>query len=83
MSKARIYCEFPSAEEKYHPLCPEKIELIEGRMFWSDEEQLNMLVLLLENVGINAAVRMGDPHPWKQTVAERVTGEGGVEAARA
>ena len=24
-------------EQKYRKLCPEKIELIEGRMFWTDE----------------------------------------------
>jgi hypothetical protein len=38
----------------------EKIELIEGRMFWTDEDRLNMLALLLENVGMGAAVRLGD-----------------------
>ena len=30
-------------EHKYHELCPEKIELIEGKMFWTDEQRLNML----------------------------------------
>ncbi len=44
-------------EQKYHKLCPEKIELIEGKMFWTDEQRLNMLALLLENVGMDAAVR--------------------------
>ncbi len=24
-------------KQKYHELCPEKIELIEGKMFWTDE----------------------------------------------
>ena len=45
-------------EQKYHKLCPEKIELIEGKMFWTDEERLNMLALLLENVGMDAAVSL-------------------------
>ena len=45
-------------EQKYHQLCPEKIELIEGKMFWSDEQRLNMLALLLENVGIDAATKL-------------------------
>ena len=48
-------------EQKYHELCPEKIELIEGKMFWSDEDRLNMLALLLENVGIDAAGELGRP----------------------
>lgn len=59
-------------EQKYYKLCPEKIELIEGRMFWNDEQRLNMLALLLENVGMDAAVRLGDPALWKQAVDERL-----------
>jgi hypothetical protein len=59
-------------EQKYHNLCPEKIELIEGRMFWSDEQRLNMLALLLENVGMDAAVKLGDPTLWKQAIDERL-----------
>ena len=59
-------------EQKYHKLCPEKIELIEGKMFWSDELRLNMLALLLENVGIDAAVGLGDPRLWKQAIDERL-----------
>src|SRR4051794_21770995 len=53
-------------EQKYHKLCPEKIELIEGKMFWTDEERLNMLALLLDNGGMDAAVRLGDPALWKR-----------------
>ena len=59
-------------EQKYHQLCPEKIELIEGKMFWSDEQRLNMLALLLENVGMDAAVKLGDPALWKQAIDERM-----------
>ena len=59
-------------EQKYHKLCPEKIELIEGKMFWSDEQRLNMLALLLENVGMDAAVSLGDPKLWKQAIDERL-----------
>lgn len=64
-------------EEKYRTLCPEKIELIEGRMFWTDEQRLNMLALLLENVGMDAAVSLGDPALWKQAVDERLKMEKG------
>ena len=59
-------------EQKYRALCPEKIELIEGRMFWTDEQRLHMLALLLENVGMDAAVRLGDPEIWKQAIDERL-----------
>src|SRR5947208_7380261 len=59
-------------EQKYHQLCPEKIELIEGRMFWTDEQRLNMLALLLENVGMDVAVTLGDLALWKQAIDERL-----------
>jgi len=60
------------SEQKYHELCPEKIELIEGKMFWNDEQRLNMLALLLENVGMDAAVSLGDPAIWRQAIDERM-----------
>jgi hypothetical protein len=59
-------------EQKYRNLRPEKIELIEGRMFWTDEQRINMLALLLENVGMDAAVSLGDPAIWKQAIDERL-----------
>jgi hypothetical protein len=58
--------------QTYHDLSPEKIELVEGKMFWTDEQRLNMLGLLLENVGMDAAVSLGDPALWKQAVDERL-----------
>jgi hypothetical protein len=68
-------------EAKYHALCPDKIELIEGRMFWTDEQRLNMLALLLENVGIDAAVRLGDPTLWKQAIDDRLKESEGADAS--
>jgi hypothetical protein len=50
-------------------LTPEKIEMCKGRLFWSDEERFAMPGLLLENVGVDAAVRLGDPAVWKAAVA--------------
>ena len=64
-------------EQKYRTLCPEKIELIEGRMFWTDEQRLNMLALLLENVGMDAAVRLGDSDLWKQAIDEHLNAQVG------
>jgi len=36
-----------------------------------------MLALLLENVGIDAAVRLGDSALWKQAIDERLKAEEG------
>ena len=58
-----------SARERYY-LAPEKIELISGKMFWDDAQRLRMLGLLLENVGADAAVRLGDSAVWRAAVAE-------------
>ncbi len=43
---------------------PEKHELIEGKLLWSDEERLTLLGLLLENVGADRAIRLGDRYVW-------------------
>lgn len=51
-------------------LAPEKLEMIRGRLFWSDEERVTLLALLLENVGVNRAVRLGDPNVWRAAVAD-------------
>lgn len=51
-------------------LTPEKIEMIEGRLFWSQDERLTFLGLLLENVGADAAVRLGKPEVWRAAVAK-------------
>ena len=50
-------------------LTPEKIEMVEGRLFWSDEQRQTMLALLLENVGADVAVRIGSPEVWRAAVA--------------
>jgi len=51
-----------------YPLIPEKIELIEGKLLWTDEDRLNLLGLLLENVGIDKAVRLGNTEIWRQAI---------------
>jgi hypothetical protein len=53
-----------------YKLAPEKIELIRGKLFWNDEQRLRMLALLLEQMGADAAVRLGDPEVWRDAVAE-------------
>lgn len=54
--------------ERYY-LAPEKIELVEGKVFWLEEERLVMAGLLLECLGLDAVVRLGDPEAWKAAVA--------------
>ena len=48
---------------------PEKIEMIDGKLFWDDEQRLAMLGLLLENLGADAAVRLGNPAVWREAAA--------------
>jgi hypothetical protein len=50
-------------------LRPDKIEMSQGKLFWSDEDRLNMLALLLENVGADRAVRLGNPQVWRDAIA--------------
>ena len=50
-------------------LTPEKFEMYRGKLFWSEEDRVNLLGLLLENVGADQAVRLGDPAVWRAAVA--------------
>lgn len=72
-----------SGEEGRHryALTPERFELIGGRLFSTDEERLALLGLLLENLGADAAVRLGDPHVWLEAISHH-TGWPIVEADR-
>lgn len=51
-------------------LTPEKFEMNRGRLFWDDDQRLLVLGLLLENCGVDATVRLGDPEVWRAAVAE-------------
>ena len=51
-------------------LTPEKLEMNRGRLLWDDEQRLLLLGLLLENCGVDAAVRLGDPDVWRAAVAD-------------
>jgi hypothetical protein len=52
-----------------YDLTPEKFEMYQGKLFWTDEDRLHMLGLMLENVGADQAVRLGDPAVWRAAVA--------------
>ncbi len=47
---------------------PEKIEFV-GGIFASDEERMTVLAMLLENLGIDRAIQLGNPADWKAAVA--------------
>ena len=48
---------------------PEKIEY-KGGIFIYEHERLTVLAMLLENLGIDKAVRLGRPEDWRAAVAE-------------
>jgi hypothetical protein len=48
---------------------PEKIEYVDG-IFASDRERLNVLGMLLENLGIDRAIRLGKLEDWKAAIAD-------------
>ena len=52
-----------------HDALPARLEVIGGKLLWSDEERLVLLAALLENVGALKAVELGDPQVWRAAVA--------------
>jgi len=48
---------------------PEKFEMSRGKLFWSEEDRLAVLTLMLENLGADQAVRLGDPQVWREAIA--------------
>jgi len=51
-------------------LTPEKLEIWDGKLLFSDQERRALLGLLLENQGADEAVRMGDPAVWIDAVEQ-------------
>jgi hypothetical protein len=51
-------------------LTPEKFELYQGKLFWDDTERLTLTALLLENLGVDRVVRLGDPDVWRDAVRD-------------
>ena len=52
-----------------YQLTPEKLEMIDGKLLWEEDERVKLLGLLLENVGADRAVRLGNPQVWREAVA--------------
>lgn len=50
---------------------PEKWELLAGQISGGNEEELlHMLAGLLEHIGADRAVQLGDPEVWRRAVAK-------------
>ena len=53
-----------------YALTPEKFEMCDGKLFWSHADRLTLLGLLLENVGVDAAVQLGAPEVWREAIRD-------------
>lgn len=47
---------------------PEKFEVDEGKLFFEDDQRINLLGALLENVGADRAVQLGQIRVWAEAV---------------
>lgn len=59
--------------EQYQEYTPEKIEMYENNVFFTEKERMKMLLLLLQNIGIEAFVRNLLPETRKELI--EVVGE--------
>jgi hypothetical protein len=64
--KGRAWVKGEALDRYYR--APEKIEMCDGKLFWDDEQRLTMLALLLENVGVDEAIKLGDPAVWRNAI---------------
>ncbi len=46
---------------------PEKIEFV-GGIFDGDDQRMTVLAMLLENLGIDKALQLGNPADWKAAI---------------
>ena len=51
-----------------HRELPQKVEMVRGKLFWSDEDRLLVLAALLEQMGAETAVRIGEPEIWRSAI---------------
>jgi hypothetical protein len=59
-----------SALQFYLSDYPEKPEVMDAKLFWTEEDRMIVLGLLLENIGVDKAVRLGNPQVWKDAISE-------------
>ncbi len=59
--------------DRFHALdtvLPEKMELIEGKLFWSERHRLGMLGAMLEQVGLVEAVKLAPKELWLEALRQ-------------
>jgi hypothetical protein len=44
--------------------------MVEGKLLSTEQDRETLLALLLENIGADRAVRLGDPGVWRAAVAK-------------
>jgi hypothetical protein len=49
---------------------PEKMELIDGKLFWSERHRLGMLSAMLEQVGLVEAVKLAPKELWLEALRQ-------------
>jgi hypothetical protein len=60
----------PDEAQARFALTLEKFEMWKGRLFWSDADRVTLLGLLLENVGMDQAVRLGNADLWRTAIRD-------------
>ena len=61
----------PITIEQYRSLPEAPLELLSGYLYASEEDRLALLGALLQNVGVEAAVRLGDLAVWREAIETR------------
>lgn len=59
--------------KRFHELddvLPEKFELIDGKLFWSERERLGLLGAMLEQIGLAKAVTLAPKALWMQALEQ-------------
>ena len=59
---------------------PGRLELVHGKLCFSDEERWTLLAGLLENGGLDEVVQLGNVEDWQQAIAARATTKGNSPA---
>ncbi len=59
----------PIILEQYHSLPEAQLELLCGYLYGVQEYRLTLLGALIQNVGLDAAVRLGDLALWREAIA--------------
>lgn len=49
-------------------LTPEHFEVFDGKMLFTDEDRLNLLGVVLEQVGIDDALRLAPKELWREAL---------------